>query len=342
MGNKTPPIVAALWAIVVLVPAPSLAADSYGDWLAKVQALPPQTSDSGPDTQAVALLNAINSKVSSTDAIQALRNWPEDDALVKALIPYAGGSFSETRIPATRILGNVVDNTNICMVLAYLNDKTQGTADGRYNLLQVVRQVSYYAWSDTGEWIARFVERNLPAARADSNLQKTAATLEEVQTILVKRAVGTEDRLRDLALGKYNGCLKLLDVEPVDVVTPEPLETPPLVADDLDATAIRDGLFSADRRLFAEAIVARYTAATPAQQRALVQSLLEAIVLDQDDGQRRYRINLYIALTFSLLPQGAAVGADLDRLAELRSAAEMKDPTFRQNVENAIRRQGGS
>lgn len=185
-------------------------ASVYEGWLVSLQALPRQTGDYAAMVQALNVLNAINASINTSDDIRAVRNWTRDDALVEALIPFAAGTFAETRIPATLILGNVVDNTNVCLVLAYIEADQAITADGRYNLLQVVRQVSYYAFDDTGAWIADFVSRWRTKFGSNPDLSKTQALLSQIQDLLTQRSVGRGTTLESFAKQNYTDCQQKL------------------------------------------------------------------------------------------------------------------------------------
>ena len=191
---------------------------SYDGWLKRLEALPHQTGDYAALVQALNVLNTINASINSTDDIRKVRNWNKDDALVDALIPFAAGAFAETRIPATLILGNVVDNTNVCRVMAFIDADQGVTPDGRYNLLQVVRQVSYYAFDDTGAWITQFVERWRTKYSGNPDLSKTQALLTQIQDVLALRTVGRGTTLRSFAGNKYTACQDVFaraNVQPV-------------------------------------------------------------------------------------------------------------------------------
>lgn len=108
----------------------------------------------------------------------------------------------------------------------------------------------------------------------------------------------------------------------------------------LDPKVIRDRFFSASRRTYAEGLVASYRSANTAGRASLVNSLLAAIIKTSDnDTKRQYRVNLYIALAFALLPKvdagvAAAVKQELSTLKPT-----IKDATFQKNVTAAIAKQ---
>jgi hypothetical protein len=102
---------------------------------------------------------------------------------------------------------------------------------------------------------------------------------------------------------------------------------------------VRNHLFSVARRQFAEHVVDLYTAANEEGRRRLVFMLLEAIIPAGKDETRRYRVNLYIALTFSLLPRVAMTPEQITQLKALSTSHEYGDHTFKTNVNNAIAKQ---
>jgi len=288
-----------------------------------------------PDPATVDSLNRLDGWLKSTDDIRTFRTWNRDDDVVQSLIPLAAGSFSETRLPATFILGNVVDNTNVCRVLDYLSKNPDIEPNGRYNLLQVVLQVSEYAFDDTAIWIGK-VASDLQQQLSDRpNNERTLALLARIKTQLQNRSLGKADRLETLSPTRFGDCVALLGKpqEPSDTTAVFPSSL-----DQLTDDSIRDLFFSADRRKFAEHLVKLYE---DPSKKPLVHSLTEAIIAPGDDPEQRYRVNLYIALTFSLLPEGSIDNSnDGAALKQLARTAEMKDATFADNVKRALAKQG--
>ena len=112
------------------------------------------------------------------------------------------------------------------------------------------------------------------------------------------------------------------------------------ITDSITPDSIRDQFFSANRRKYAEYLVSLYRNASDKDKNTLIHLLLDAIIAKDKDGLRRYRINLYIALTFSLLPDTRMSENDKGRLSSLREYDEYKDnKTFKLNVDNAIAKQ---
>jgi hypothetical protein len=84
-----------------------------------------------------------------------------------------------------------------------------------------------------------------------------------------------------------------------------------------------------------------YKSSSAESQRRIVSALLDAIIPKNTDAGRRYRVNLYVALTFSLLPKTTLSPQEAMRLRSLLSYSEYKDSTFRLNVDAAIAKQIG-
>ena len=105
--------------------------------------LPEYTTDVAA-ADVLAELRQVNDSIRTWDDVRVFRNWPDDDSFVIRLIPYAASPVQEVRKAATGILVNVVDNTNVCHVVDYLQDHLEMPIDidGRYNLVLVLRQDS--------------------------------------------------------------------------------------------------------------------------------------------------------------------------------------------------------
>lgn len=159
---------------------------------------------------AVGGIDELNRLVQTTDEITCFRRWSEDDAIVDAVIPLAGGSDVVTRIPATLLLENVVDNTNVCRVVTYLNRKEGFDANGRYDLLLVVLQVSNYAFVDTANWISTLVGYLRKSLAGEADIAKTEALLDNIELTLSKRNFGNGSRLVDLDPTRFQDCLARL------------------------------------------------------------------------------------------------------------------------------------
>jgi hypothetical protein len=109
----------------------------------------------------------------------------------------------------------------------------------------------------------------------------------------------------------------------------------------LSREQVQSDLFSSERRKFAEQYVASYNAGSEQTKSEIVSALIAAIIGGEDDVHR-YRVNIYIALTFSLLPKAALTAEQQQKLKALQQTAEYKqDPQFRINVDRAIKVQVG-
>lgn len=106
----------------------------------------------------------------------------------------------------------------------------------------------------------------------------------------------------------------------------------------LDAETIRSRMNAPDRRDYAESLVAAYEQ-DASKGPDIVDGLLQAILAD--GSTRQYRVNIYIALTFSLLPKGAIRSAEqYETLSQLEDSQEYKgDSQFRVNVKAALAKQ---
>jgi hypothetical protein len=291
-------------------------------------------STAPPDQPTVSALNRLNGWLKTGDDVRTFRDWNRDDDVVQALIPLAAGSYSETRLPATFILGNVVDNTNVCRVLDYLKTNQQIEPNGRYNLLQVVLQVSEYAFDDNAMWINGTVSDLEKQLAGQPDTGRTLALLESIKAQLQKRSLGKADRLETLSPSRFASCAALLGQpsEPSDATANFPSSI-----EDLTRANIQKLMFTPDRRKFAQHLARLYE---DPSKKALAHALVDAIIPPGQNPQMRYRVNLYIALTVSLLPRGSIEGADATAFRALLQSAEMKDATFADNVRRALQKQG--
>jgi hypothetical protein len=107
-----------------------------------------------------------------------------------------------------------------------------------------------------------------------------------------------------------------------------------------DPSWIQDKLFSASRRQYSDDFVRLYEVADQSKRQDLGAKLLAAIVPNDGDHMRRYRVNIYVARTFALLPR-VTDNTTLPALRRLKDSPEYKtDLTFRQNVNAALKKQG--
>ncbi len=87
--------------------------------------------------------------VNKKGGIQAFRKVDTDNT-IKLLTWASRGPHRSLRLNATYILANVVDNTNLCIILDHLRDPELGP-NGMVNLLQVAISVASYAYKENVE-----------------------------------------------------------------------------------------------------------------------------------------------------------------------------------------------
>lgn len=97
---------------------------------------------------------------------------------------------------------------------------------------------------------------------------------------------------------------------------------------------------SANRRRYAEFIAATAAKASDQEKKMIADQLIKAILSTDNKYGSSYRINIYITLTFSLLPPIELSRAQVDQLLALKNTGNYDDPTFRLNLSNALARQG--
>ena len=104
--------------------------------------------------------------------------------------------------------------------------------------------------------------------------------------------------------------------------------------------SVQDNFNSTNRRDYAEYLVSLYATSSLRAQQSIVKNLLDAIMDGSDN--RSYRVNLYIALTFSLLPPDALKDNEngKEKLKSLMGTSHYRrESTFRQNVNRAVAKQ---
>jgi hypothetical protein len=112
-----------------------------------------------------------------------------DDLAVISVLAYGARSDSyDLRINAVLILGNVIDNTTVCVPLVHLNDpslmESPNGANGRANLLGVVSVVAPWALRENFEAITRTVATIRSGVGDDSQLANTRNLLANIETRL--------------------------------------------------------------------------------------------------------------------------------------------------------------
>lgn len=291
----------------------------------------------GADPDIVTQLNRLNERVRNFDDIQAFRQLRNDDDVVEALLPYASGQFSETRVPATFVLGNVVDNTNVCRVIAYLLNTPNIDPNGRFNLLMVVTQVANYAYADTALWIDHLLQTEQQGARQQQSVSKTVALLSQLEATLTNRKLGRDTRLLTASPRSYDQCISALAGANADIVE----GTPPTVAPgDWTTEFIRKKLDDDSlRRLYAASLVESYNAADDAQRRAIVAAVVASLYAPPANPVSG-RVNRYVALAISRLPSNVLLPDEVTKLQSLTGDYFYQtDPTMKATIDSAIQHQ---
>ncbi|MFB9982639.1 hypothetical protein ACFSQQ_15970 [Mesorhizobium kowhaii] len=319
---------------------PPLSDEALAGWLTTFKEINNESSTGGLNLALVTHLSALNDWIRTQDDIRRFREWKNDDEIVRGLIPLAAGLRSETRSPATLVLGNVVDNTNVCYVIAYLANTPDVGADGQYNLLQVIRQVAGYAFSDTAAWIQELVELKEGQLKAQSDVENTARLLDRIKDALGKRTNGQLLTLRSFNEPSFKGCVAELPAAFTGEQDVAPLFQETIA--DLTTDLIRQRLFSDQRREYATHLAMLYDKSDEPGRAALVKAVVDAIIPQKEDPERRYRVNLYVAVAFTRMASGALKDpVHQQALLALRQSVEYRDdPTFAQNVNQAIAKQG--
>jgi hypothetical protein len=316
----------------IMLAMPPLTHEALDEWLATFNEVNVPTK--GLNVEVVGQLNTLNEWIQSPDDIEIFRGWPQDDAVVDALVPLAAGQFSETRVPATLILGNVVDDSNVCYLLGYLATDIDNGGNGQFNLLQVVRQVAGYAAPDVGVWIKTVVDQKLDQLGKMSNVENTTRLLGRIDAALASQGTGSSRPLSQSDPARFAACGAALPPEFTEGQNP--------VAS-LDAATIRDGLFAPDHRTYATQLANLYAQANEADRTKLLAALIGAIIGPKEEPERRYRVNLYVAVTLTKEPMLRVLTepAQQQALIGLKGTPEyVQDPTFQETVDAALAHQG--
>lgn len=151
------------------------------------------------------VLAPLNKLVESQDDIQAFR-CQDDLATIRKLIALVRVDERGTRINASLLLANVVDNTTVCGVLEELFDHTLND-NARYNLWQVVLVVAGYARVENQKWIQGTVSDNQLFLANQPNYGRTLEKMNEVKAALSTNK--RTDSLKDGYVPQYQECLAL-------------------------------------------------------------------------------------------------------------------------------------
>ncbi|CDX15783.1 exported hypothetical protein [Mesorhizobium sp. ORS 3324] len=151
------------------------------------------------------VLAPLNQLVKSQDDIQAFR-CQDDLATIRKIIAFARIDERVTRINASLLLANVVDNTTLCGVLEELFDHSLND-NARYNLWQVVLVVARYARVENQKWIKATVSDNQTFIGSQPNYGRTLEKIDEVNTALTVNQ--RTDSLKNGYEPQYRECLTL-------------------------------------------------------------------------------------------------------------------------------------
>ena len=167
----------------------------------KIAASPTQSDD---DVKAmIAVTDVLRTILANKEKEGALNDFTDHDSaqVIVALAWMARGNVRALRINSTYILANVVDNTNVCIVLDHLRDP-KIHVDGRINLLQAIQPVASSAYQDNAELIKNsltVVERNA------GNDTKVSALINEINQ---RTATSTNIKKPFISAGKSATCPK--------------------------------------------------------------------------------------------------------------------------------------
>ena len=322
------------WTQMAPLPAP-LTGVYLQKWLTDFDAKSSLGPKGDVNLDLVSRVRELRNSLQTNADISTFRNWEYDDKIVERLVPLAAGPRSELRVPATLILADIVDNTNVCYLIAYLAKTPDIGADGQFNLLQVTNQVAKTPYQETGMWISNIVDLKASQIKNLKYYENTSALLERTKASL--RTSSIYGSLKKENPDRYVKCLEALPADIADVGPNFPEEI-----DSLTVDIARQRLFSDQRQDYAAYLAKLYADADPAGQKTLVDLVVASIIPQKTDPERRYRVNLYVAVTLGKMGQGALKDPIQKKaLLDLKQTPEYTDDvTFKNNVDFAISRQG--
>jgi hypothetical protein len=112
----------------------------------------------------------------NADAISLFRTC-DSASIIRPLVWAARGQNQGLRLNGTLILGNIADNTTICIVLHHLRDSSL-SPNGRANLLGVTLAVAGYAYSENSREILKTLE--LIKSKADPDMAQTQKLVADI------------------------------------------------------------------------------------------------------------------------------------------------------------------
>ena len=136
-------------------------------------------------TRLVAIDKSTNTTKNLDGFISTFRN--NDSIGTVSVLSYGTRSeVSDLRLNSLSILGNVIDNTTVCVALAHLNDPTlldsPNGNNGRANLLAAISVVAPWAYKENFENISRTVKaiKDSIMNRDDPTLKYTVYALNNI------------------------------------------------------------------------------------------------------------------------------------------------------------------
>lgn len=134
-------------------------------------------------------LRSILANKEKEGAIKKFREIDNDPKVISGLAWMARSDNRDIRVNSTYILANVIDNTNVCIVLDHLRDPSIN-GNGRVNLLQTIAPVAGYAYKKNVE----LIQKSLPVTKSNAkgDADRTNALVEQ----LLQR-VGTSTNARE-------------------------------------------------------------------------------------------------------------------------------------------------
>ncbi|TWA70385.1 hypothetical protein FBZ85_1234 [Azospirillum brasilense] len=176
-------------------------------WVDRMTEFSPSTaSRQTANSFALAEIAKLRASVADEQGINAFRIHSRRDEAVKILVRFASSPVRAERLDATISLANVVDNTTLCYVLSRLAKTDNIDVNGRFNLLQVVRGVSTYAFQENEVWILQTNLKIEKELNEQKDIALTRQLISEIEQILSSRWRGREQSLANFNKTMYDKC----------------------------------------------------------------------------------------------------------------------------------------
>jgi hypothetical protein len=135
----------------------------------------------------------------NTQAITLFRQCDNERA-IRSLAWAARSTVRSIRVNGTYVLASVADNTNVCILLHHLRDRSI-TPDGRVNLLQVVAVIAAYAYRQNIEAMRDTIKT------LNANLSRTDQTNRTAELLrLIDQRAGKSINLDNPLPPSYQPC----------------------------------------------------------------------------------------------------------------------------------------